>query len=127
MNFVVPRVTEAEEVRLAERIVQRLEPCVWNAVTRRSRSPSGDSQGLPCGAIGATAMEGQILVDQRLELSILVRDFFVLRRALHPTRKQPHQIHGQILANSFDVRRRCVREQNSDPLRHFAEILVLIE
>jgi hypothetical protein len=45
----------------------------------------------------------------------------------HPTRKYPRQIDGQVLADSFDVLRRRVREQNSDPLLHFAEISVIIE
>jgi hypothetical protein len=50
-----------------------------------------------------------------------------LRGAQHSTRKHPHQIDRQILANSFDVLRRCIREQNSDLIHHLAEILVLIE
>jgi cold shock protein len=51
----------------------------------------------------------------------------VLRRTQHPTWKHPHKIDGQILANRFDVLRRCIREKDSDPIRHFAEVLVLVE
>jgi hypothetical protein len=50
----------------------------------------------------------------------------VLCCAQHLAWKHPDQIDRQIPANSFDVLRRCAREQNSDPLRHFAQIAVLV-
>jgi hypothetical protein len=48
----------------------------------------------------------------------------ILRRAQHPARKRPHQIDRQILANSLDVLRRCIREQNSRAFCHLAKIFV---
>ena len=42
---------------------------------------------------------------------ILVCDF-ELRRTQRPARKDPHQVDRQILANSFDVFRRCIRRRS---------------
>jgi hypothetical protein len=58
----------------------------------------------------------------------LLRDLGISSRCpQHPAWKHPHQIDRQVPANRFDVLRRRTREQDSNPVRHLAVILAIIE